>query len=169
MGTEGNSVVVVCVSSNAIFFRTVHSKGFSKSSYDEEMKYFEYGMEKEFETVNLCINNCSKEEFVEEELSDGYEKMQYMLTSDRCKVKGHRTKERSNGRNISFKCKDIILNGSICSLRQKTEHRKDGSNEELSLNKNPATQDEWKEDLEILKETPIATNDPAYREKELLN
>ena len=81
VASEGHSVVVVCVSSNAIFFRTVHSKGFSKSSSDEEMKYFEYGMEKELETVNLCINNCSKEEFVEEELSDGYEKMQYMFIS----------------------------------------------------------------------------------------
>ena len=152
ISSEGHSIIVICVSSNQIFFRTFHSTGFHKTSSAQELKYLEYGMEKELERVNMCLNNCTEEEFVEKELRDGYEKMQYMLTSNRCNVKGHKSLENLVSSTFSLKCKDVISNGPICNLKHTSDTTQNWLEHNLASKEDHAYLDNQKENEYILTE-----------------
>ena len=126
IANEGHTIVLVCVSSTRMIFKTMDGMGISTEKLHQGMQYFEYGIEKELEEMNSCLNNCTESKYLAEIVNNRQKTTHYTLTSPECSVnvtlrKANVAKswiaENNYDKTESFSmlCKDVIADGSVCN------------------------------------------------------
>lgn len=118
----GDIVFILCASENSISFKMITDKGESNSL----LQYWEYGKERHIKDVNLCLADCHDGQNIYGEIIQKQQSLQDFMASDKCIVRIFRTKMEEEriqkwNEDVSGLCKDVIAEGSVCTLYKKKQ------------------------------------------------
>ena len=126
--SKGHVVFLICIRENGIKFNAIN-RGDGTGGFGWDDAGEEYGLEKKIESINSCLTNSSTDQYSSLVMKNKQDMMHNMLVSDKCTVQVRRTAFSEDLLNnvdesISFLCRDVIEEGSICNLAEKKFEQK---------------------------------------------